>query len=193
MSGSQNKRRRVTRSNAETVDLTGPELYQVELLQATAAEELKMDTDEAEESKKIETAEAEATKEKSSFLEFAECPVCLEFPRDSTIFTCSNGHVVCGICKPKVKTCPTCRDSSIEQNAFAERYLQDTLKRTVLSCKYQEHGCDVKDLTPKLKEHESKCIYREVTCPAKTRGACNWKGPLSKMLLHVLRQKCAQV
>jgi len=31
-----------------------------------------------------------------------------------------------------------------------------------------------------------------IRCPAFHRGACNWNGPLNKLIQHVMNQKCAQ-
>ena len=36
-------------------------------------------------------------------------------------------------------------------------------------------------------------MFRSVRCPARHRGACNWLGPLNKLIQHVIQQKCAQV
>jgi hypothetical protein len=44
--------------------------------------------------------------------ELLECPVCLEEMKPpKKIFQCSNGHVICELCKnnPEVRSCPTCR------------------------------------------------------------------------------------
>merc|ERR1712172_364032 len=38
-----------------------------------------------------------------------DCPVCLE-RMTGQIFSCKNGHGICGTCKPRVRTCATCRD-----------------------------------------------------------------------------------
>ena len=38
-----------------------------------------------------------------------ECPVCCQVPRDARVFQCENGHLICGICKPKMARCPQVR------------------------------------------------------------------------------------
>ena len=37
------------------------------------------------------------------------CPVCLEIA-DCPIYCCHQQHLICGVCRPKVKECPECRD-----------------------------------------------------------------------------------
>ena len=38
-----------------------------------------------------------------------ECPVCLDVA-DSPILMCSEQHLICGICRPKLSQCPQCRE-----------------------------------------------------------------------------------
>ena len=49
----------------------------------------------------------EAIKEKESDL---ECPVCLE-TAGGQIFSCTEQHLVCSQCRPRVRKCPQCRQS----------------------------------------------------------------------------------
>ena len=57
-------------------------------------------------------------------LNLMECPVCLEVPRAAPIFSCRNGHLICGSCQPKVKCCPTCRCPDVGiRNGFAEKFV----------------------------------------------------------------------
>jgi len=127
-------------------------------------------------------------------LQALHCPICNELPRQAPIFNCTRGHLICADCKPKVDTCPLCRCPNITQrNQFAERLLATALDGLVLDCKNKDDGCTARDLAHKLVDHEKICVYRHVQCPARHRRACNWTGPLSKMLLHVIDTKCAQI
>merc|ERR1719397_1644931 len=48
------------------------------------------------------------------------CPVCLEpMAAPKQIFNCKNGHQICGTCKPRVKTCATCRKGEYIGRAIA--------------------------------------------------------------------------
>ena len=39
-----------------------------------------------------------------------ECPVCYEMMAPpQRIFQCSNGHLICGGCRPRLEGCPKCR------------------------------------------------------------------------------------
>jgi len=133
-------------------------------------------------------------KRKAEQLEWMECPVCLETPRSGPIYSCRKGHIICKECQPKVSQCPTCRDRHTDcRSLIAEKLLEATLKDTPVSCKYRGSGCLFEDLVVNLVDHESGCMFRSVRCPASHRGACNWLGPLNKLIQHVIQQKCAQV
>ena len=43
-----------------------------------------------------------------------ECPVCFNVAKGA-IFSCSESHLVCGACRPKLKLCPECRIAYKEQ------------------------------------------------------------------------------
>jgi len=43
-----------------------------------------------------------------TLMELLECPVCYE-PMQPPIWQCSRGHLVCRVCAPKLRRCPTCR------------------------------------------------------------------------------------
>jgi len=65
--------------------------------------------------------------------ELIECPVCLEEMRPpKKIFQCSNGHVICELCKnnPEVRSCPTCRVNfrghNVVRNIVAEKLARNT-------------------------------------------------------------------
>jgi len=63
-----------------------------------------------------------------------------------------------------------------------------------VQCKFELCKAELprKDLT----DHETFCIHRQVPCPSIHRGnsgACNWNGPLSKLIQHVKEHKCVQV
>lgn len=57
-------------------------------------------------------------------LDLMECPVCLEIPRCAPIFSCRNGHLICGQCQPKLECCPICRSPDVGiRNGFAEKFV----------------------------------------------------------------------
>ena len=57
-------------------------------------------------------------------LDLLQCPVCLDVPRAAPIFSCRNGHLICGKCKPKVSSCPICRSKDVGiRNVFVEKFV----------------------------------------------------------------------
>merc|ERR1712183_383262 len=53
-----------------------------------------------------------------------ECPVCLELAC-SPIFMCSEQHLICSTCRPKLSNCPECRVAYRGQNR-RHRYAEKT-------------------------------------------------------------------
>ena len=63
---------------------------------------------------------ANAIREKEEML---TCPVCFEIAK-APIFTCLMMHLICSRCKPRVATCPECRERYREppmRHRYAER------------------------------------------------------------------------
>ena len=67
--------------------------------------------------------------------------------RRPPIWQCDHGHMICSTCRPKVRTCHTCRGrySSEQRLYFAERLLE----KVPVACKYSEDGCEM-ELVPSL-------------------------------------------
>ena len=99
--------------------------------------------------------------------EYFECPICLLVPRPGTpIFACSQGHMICNVCRPQIYHCPICRISITERNQqrlyFAERLLED---KVPAQCKFSELGCEVELIGHLLMQHENgKCPFEPVNC-----------------------------
>ena len=59
-----------------------------------------------------------------------ECPVCLDVA-DSPILMCSEQHLICGSCRPKVSQCPECREwytGKDRRHRYAEK-IREELER----------------------------------------------------------------
>jgi hypothetical protein len=108
-----------------------------------------------------------------------ECPVCLRVPRKAPIFQCTRGHIVCGECKPNVRTCPQCR---IPMDNIRSLVSEKVLEQLPTSCKYADHGCQVERMREVLVEHEKHCQNRLVNC---VDLECQQKVPLSSLLSHL--------
>ena len=69
--------------------------------------------------------------EKSSNLEknirdLLECPVCMEQIKLGPIHQCTNGHITCRNCIPKLENCPICRNNSDPaRNLILEQILRN--------------------------------------------------------------------
>jgi len=74
--------------------------------------------------------------------ELLECPVCLEGMRPpKKIFQCSNGHVICELCKnnPGVRTCPTCRVEFSRHNCVRNIVAEKLARSTYSSSDSEEN------------------------------------------------------
>ena len=95
---------------------------------------------------------------RGSLMKELECPVCLEVPETTPIFQCSQGHIHCNACHPKLNNCPICR-SPIQmdsRNVVAEKMHEKLLQ----SCHHE--NCSVRLVN--IKEHESQCDMTLVEC-----------------------------
>ena len=44
-----------------------------------------------------------------SLKEDLDCPVCYDVPKSLPIYQCTQGHIICNSCYPKLNNCPVCR------------------------------------------------------------------------------------
>ena len=118
------------------------------------------------------------------------CQECMKSCRQ-----CSKGpSILCkGPCKDCLGMCPTCRNHKLKADAFVGRLADKFLIDVVAKCKFAAHGCMKQEKLGIIANHEERCQYREVHCPAKHRGACTWIGSLAKMIVHVKDAACIQI
>ena len=55
--------------------------------------------------------------------EVLECPVCYSVPRESPIYQCTNGHIVCKDCYRQLTVCHSCRQPLAENRNLVIFYL----------------------------------------------------------------------
>merc|ERR1712066_1190492 len=133
-------------------------------------------------------------------LAMLECSSCKKLPKNDisrpNVYGCSNGHLVCQDCVDIVEKCPMCTEKDVKNRcAYAERIMNKifpSVQKSNAKCRFDLCKAEMKKVDD-LKDHEKFCIHREVPCPSKHRGACNWTGPLSKLIEHCKEQKCVQV
>ena len=110
------------------------------------------------------------------------------------VYGCSNVHLLCQNCSVIVQKCPICSEKDCRKIAigFTRNHVFLSTKNFNNTCKYDYCKVEVKN-PDDLTVHEKFCIHREVPCPSVHRGACNWNGPLSKLLEHFKKYKCVEV
>ena len=112
-----------------------------------------------------------------------ECPVCLLTPKNpDKIHICSNHHIICDNCKPKVQKCPTCRSENFQGK---NPLLQKILSALPKICSFAEDGCEV-EFEPKNRDefenHLKTCQYRQIDC---AYNNCNIKIAFTSLSKHI--------
>ena len=130
--------------------------------------------------------------------EILSCPVCLVIPRDTPIYQCNNGHLICKHCYKKVENttdaCPVCKKALPRdriRNITAEQVI-DNNPGFNFACDFSVHGCEFKGRKNNLKQHELRCNFRNVPCPNFTlshRKKCKGVIPLNELLNHLAQTK----
>lgn len=110
-----------------------------------------------------------------------ECPVCQEY-MVPPIFQCQIGHSVCGVCKPKLRDCPSCRGKIGEIRNFT---LEKLTEHIMYPCRNRYEGCDYHGNTVEIKQHEQECKYAPIKCPFSDICECEWKGAYKTIVAHV--------
>ena len=109
-----------------------------------------------------------------------ECPVCLSTPKNpDKIHLCSNEHMICDNCFPRVKNCPMCRSNYVHS--------KNTLLKQILSalpklCTYADEGCNVEPRDDEMENHVKNCQFRPIECINKS---CNDEISFKSLLEHL--------
>ena len=140
--------------------------------------------------------------ESDQLVEKLSCSVCWIWPRDLELYTCDNGHLICGVCWTSIKerksedhSCPMCRDRNLTKNKFAESILRIAQESYPVNCQFDSNGCTERGLTRYIVEHEDGCKKRIVCCPSVHKATCKWQGTWEKNLfthLNVKDSRCVQ-
>ena len=140
-------------------------------------------TDDGPEAKRLEEA----------FEEAIVCAICQRTPRSAPIFCCSEGHIICELCKENlvVKSCPLCRCKNISNRNLAVEKILEDMEKAGKTFICRNEGCNVKDIPSKLKIHELNCDHRLVTCVAQSWSGCTWVGPFQDLKQHIKDRPCA--
>jgi hypothetical protein len=129
--------------------------------------------------------QSESTDIEEILLSELECPVCTEYMWPP-ITLCENGHNICDICRPKLDECPTCRKRFLNTRNVV---LEKLARRVKYPCSYRQFGCKEMFAHDMLDEHQVKCWYRVLTCPAARCFPgikCDWTGNYYEVTKHLI-------
>lgn len=121
------------------------------------------------------------------------CLICTSLIATTSIFACSNEHIVCENCFPRLPRCPTCRQQWRGRSRFAENIRTLLIENARIPCPNHLIGCTETFFLPDLEQHLQECSSQWVTCPAAFRGNCDWKGPFSNLMRHCRTKDCARL
>ena len=115
------------------------------------------------------------------------CPVCLELPTFSPVFSCPNGHLVCASCYPGSQSnCFLCRTKMHTPHQTVSLLAITVVENIRHRCRFEADGCKVKVPLTEVKEHRKSCSFRPVACPS---HLCKIKVPFEHVVDHILN-KC---
>ena len=99
------------------------------------------------------------------------------------IIQCRSGHLVCGNCRPKLTSCPTCRGPLTSIRNLAMEKLANSVR---FPCKYASSGCEVTMPPTEKADHEEHCEFRPCRCPC-PGISCGWQGSMDAVVPHLMQ------
>ncbi|KAK3916331.1 E3 ubiquitin-protein ligase Siah2 [Frankliniella fusca] len=112
-----------------------------------------------------------------ALMSLLECPVCRDFLQPP-LKQCSNGHVVCFACWPRLSLCPACRAPFIPTASLT---LDGILRTLRFPCPNKEHGCSLSLRMDARPAHDQVCPFRPRGCPM---ARCEWQGLADALAAH---------
>ena len=121
-------------------------------------------------------------------LSVMRCPVCTEY-MVPPITLCMSGHSICNTCSPKFKECPTCKNLYLH---IKNEALEKLAREVKYPCTYRQFGCEEVLAIYMLVEHQAKCPYGQLACPAAKHPLyiqpCDWTGYHKQVKNHLLEK-----
>ena len=109
------------------------------------------------------------------------CPICLEVPTSSPMYSCANGHLVCAACyQGSLSNCSVCRTRMHKTVPLLATTVIENIEH---SCKFETDGCKVKTSVTDIERHRKSCSFRPVDCPS---HLCKKKVPFGHVVDHVM-------
>ena len=124
----------------------------------------------------------DTTVSNSDLASLFECPVCFDYVLPP-IIQCQSGHLVCGNCRPKLTSCPTCRGPLTSIRNLAMEKLANSVR---FPCKYASSGCEVTMPPTEKADHEEHCEFRPCRCPC-PGISCGWQGSMDAVVPHLMQ------
>ena len=116
--------------------------------------------------------------------ERVKCPVCLEVPTSSPMYSCSNGHLVCVSCyQGSNSDCSMCRTKMFKNVSLLAKTVLENIEHR---CRFDIEGCKVRTPLAEVEGHKKICNFRPVSCPS---YRCKDKVAFEKVIDHIL-SKC---
>ena len=111
--------------------------------------------------------------------ERVRCPVCLDVPTTSPVYSCPRGHLVCSPCSLGISaTCPMCRTKMTKAVSLLAATVIEHLEHR---CKFK--GCEARLPLADMAAHRAVCEQRAVPCPA---TACRRTVAAAEVVQHIL-------
>ena len=87
--------------------------------------------------------------------ERVKCPVCLEVPTSSPMYSCSNGHLVCASCyHGTYSDCSMCRTRMFKNVSLLAKTVLENIEHR---CRFDTEGCKVRTPLVDVENHKKIC------------------------------------
>ncbi|CAN6331449.1 unnamed protein product [Urochloa humidicola] len=110
-----------------------------------------------------------------------DCGVCL-LPLKPPIFQCKAGHVVCSLCRNKLKATAKCHVCGVATGGYSRCHAMERLVESIsFPCPNATYGCTTRPVYHDRVGHRLKCRHGPGRCPDKD---CSFVGSTEVLLDH---------
>ncbi|XP_023214808.1 E3 ubiquitin-protein ligase SIAH1B-like [Centruroides sculpturatus] len=116
----------------------------------------------------------------AALISLLNCPICYTRVRPP-VYQCTNGHIVCADCRPRITNCHTCREPLGHIRSLIAEQIAGTIQAP---CEFQPFGCPELLQEDNRRTHEESCNFRPLLCPFRSAN-CLWEGAHSFLRQHI--------
>ncbi len=118
------------------------------------------------------------------------CIVCNALPRETPVYNCPNGHILCKGCAKEEGYCTECFEDDVTGvSELAKNVLKLINEGQKKACRFGCHGIFKYE---ELGDHEAICPNIPSDCPSEDHQGCKFSGTMQQIRAHMLADKCIE-